>query len=373
MTIKPINYENGLTAPDQLSGHGTHVLGLTLGGPGFDRSLLQNWLTIAVVAVSPGQDKLDGLSVSDIISAVGKVNPRIVNMSIEYSREQLPDLNLLTSNNRDRILFVVAAGNGYKSVEEQNSYPAMLAGGSKTQNILVVGATKGPAEPLVAFSNTSEEKVGTAAPGCRIRSWIGETDELVRMSGTSQSTPIVTFTSALVNSMMAEDAPPEAIRYRIQVSGDPSSGDAQTQAHTVTNVERALFVNYDYISYQPSASAADLAAPPIELIGELRLVPSWKPCMGIGGDQTWSFAGKPSETGLGGISILTGYQDGLIMPPVPCKKVSPAAGKGRVQFRAAWKLNGTDKPERVTDLDFKDIDIPLVNRFIRKGPGARIN
>lgn len=371
--IYPLNYMNDLTQPDQRSGHGTHVLGLALGGPGFDRSLLKDWLSVSVIAVSKGKDELDGLSISDVITAVGTVKPRIVNMSVEYSKNQTSELLQLMERNPST-LFVVAAGNGYKSVEDQDSFPAMLADQAKAQNLLVVGATKGPGQPIADFSNFSEEKVGTAAPGCGIRSWIAESRDTVRMSGTSQAAPIVTFQSALVYSMMRADSPPEYVRYRIQVSGDPIDGDAKTQVQTIANIERALYLNFDYISYQPKVGGVvDLAAPPIELLGELTLVPTWKPCTNFPGSQTWSYAATPTTTGPSGISVITGFQENAVLPPRPCRRLTAGAGNGRLQFRAAWKLNGTDKPDELAETEANDIDIAQLNRFVRKGPGARPN
>lgn len=371
VVLNPINYENGLTRADQRSGHGTHVLGLALGGPGFDRNLLKGWLKVAVVAVSKGEERIDGTSVSDLITAVTKVQPRVVNISLEYPQENMVELQDMMRTHPD-ILFVAASGNGYKSVEEQASYPAMLADSQEVPNLLVVGATGGGGN-FADFANYSEKKVGTAAPGCRIESWLDESGAEVPMSGTSQAAPLVSFASVLLSSIMHEKAKPAAIRYRIELSGDPLAGEAKTRLGTRMNIEHALYVNYDYISYQPSKSAADLAAPPIELLGELSIAQTWKPCDNANFAQTWSFAGTPTEKGQTNISVITGYQGGATMPPEECTKVAKGAGEGKVRFRAKWRLNGTDKPDPVTDSDFKDIDIALVNRFIRKGPGALPN
>lgn len=59
--IFPINYSNGLTRADAVTGHGTHVAGLALGGPAFlsERAVFNadggSWIKIVVANLAPGR------------------------------------------------------------------------------------------------------------------------------------------------------------------------------------------------------------------------------------------------------------------------------------------------------------------------------
>jgi hypothetical protein len=255
--VWPINFSNDVPATTT-SGHGTHVTGVVLGGPpfvGFRTKWLAEkndpWLQISELNVAKGSDQLIRGTQNYLQSVLNLADKRwIVNLSIAYDGATSPDIRAAY----ERLfragvnsLFVVAAGNEHKNVSNYLVYPAAFGGGS-SDNVVTVAALDGDGT-IAPFSNHGEAAVDIAAPGCEILSWIDNVSEPVRISGTSQAAPFVTFTAALLRSinmnLTAQD-----IKERIIASADllENESDRALLAYKVKlNIPKALLWSDDYL------------------------------------------------------------------------------------------------------------------------------
>jgi len=208
----------------QAWGHGTHVVGVVLGGAMeeeppipfpqvrdlFRESDIYSWIKLYVVAIGSSDlqlERFDSLnSIIDGPDLKGK-SQDIVNMSVikHYSTDQ--SYSLPTFKNTP--LIVAAAGNASDDLADPlPRYPAK----AEANNLLVV-ASHDAETPLniskrqfqgaglSAFSNYGSEYVELAAPGCKIRSWPRGDGEPMALSGTSFAAPIVSFAAALLRSL----------------------------------------------------------------------------------------------------------------------------------------------------------------------------
>lgn len=144
--------------------------------------------------------------------------------------EYMQNLRTLFLNLGNNKLFVVAAGNNNLNDSDSgvdlgitSIYPQDWGGNETGLNMILVASLDG--ENLADFSNFSSKRVSLAAPGCGVASWKPvETDEEYTeslVSGTSFSTPIVSFISAIVKALSptAKDKP-AWIRARLIASAD---------------------------------------------------------------------------------------------------------------------------------------------------------
>lgn len=236
-------------------GHGTHVAGLVLGGPTFrafwsdSSSIANTWAKLTVLNVSDGERSIDYGAVSALHRYLGVPSSgRIVNMSISFDGNVSPDVKTAFDGmirHGDNTLFVVAAGNQSRDVSG-DIYPAAL-GALQTGNVVTVAALDGSGR-LASFSNFGATTVDLAAPGCRIESWLDGRQAPVALSGTSQATPLVTFTASLMYSLERR-LPPAALKARLVYSGDllPTDDHGKTAYLASLNVQKALFVFDDYL------------------------------------------------------------------------------------------------------------------------------
>lgn len=252
--IAPLDVSGGASP---LNGHGTHVTGLVLGGPGFlpFRSLLagagmDSPALLKITEMNVGRGKvvlLDG-SAATIGTQIGMLfRDYIINLSLEYGRSSTANFKDLLGNGvpGKRHLYVVAAGNDGR--DAQNSVPASL-GGSGSDIVLTVAALN-PAGNLEALSNYGSNSVDIAAPGCRIASWIDMSGPLVELSGTSQATPIITFETVVMRTVSG--APAADLKAQAILSGDllPLADRPRIRSHLKANIVRALYLHDDELEY----------------------------------------------------------------------------------------------------------------------------
>lgn len=271
--INPLNYWNrkpdgryfGSADVDAVSGHGTHVAGLVIGGPrfetfraAFDGEANKSWLKLVIANLANGRDVLLPGMDRDLADMLGAIEGRrIVNMSVAFNAR--PG-SIIGNTIRDAILqdsgslFVVAAGNDGGNLEGDNLdlYPANLGG--VDNNVITVASADGLADgrlALSSFTNRSARYVDIAAPGCRILSWLDGQQPAAEVSGTSQATPIVSFAAAMLSSLW--QASPQRIKSRLLYSGDllPLPTDRlAVRSQSTLNIAKALTFTFDRIEFE---------------------------------------------------------------------------------------------------------------------------
>jgi subtilisin family serine protease len=173
------------------------------------------------------------------------VSPMLVNLSIAFDEPDAEDaFNKLLQ--KEKTLFVAAAGNGHEDLNEHRIYPASL-GGKLRPNFMTVASIDSTGR-LSAFSNYGEA-VDIAAPGCKISSWLDAERPDVALSGSSQAAPLVTFAAALLLSKL-QPISPRAVKNRLIYSGDliqnPDSRK-KVWSHVRLAIPKALFVHDDFL------------------------------------------------------------------------------------------------------------------------------
>ncbi|MBC7770686.1 MAG: S8 family serine peptidase [Phycisphaerales bacterium] len=356
--------------PDVRSGHGTHVTGLAIGGPELSPEIFdpngsgRSWLTVTIYNVSNnGSRIIDADTQRDLAHALRLVSVprrRVVNMSIAFAgvNELAPIYRLMSSDSEDdrvRDLFVVAAGNTTSSnldrdVGARAIYPASLGGLART-NVLTVAAHDA-AFQLAEFSNYSSHSVDIAAPGCAIRSWIGR-ERIEPMSGTSMATPLVTYTAALVASLV-ETMTSEEIKRRIVVSGDllePPAAD-NIAFRVRLNTLRSVLLFDDIVEL------AD--APGVFVGGDIEMISGIR-CRGAAFDagllDLWSF-----KRGASGAYLYRGRRTEVVTT-CPATASADAAVTFRERFRIA-----RDGTYRAATHDPRPIPLSEVTSIVQRAP-----
>jgi Subtilase family len=281
LLIEPLNYRNKSPAgvryrPADVNpetGHGTHVAGLTLGGPLFvdhREAFLgtdgKPWLNLVVVNIAAGQtDLLPGSdrNLSDLL--YGIAGNKVINMSIAFDGRldrRISETLGRTIGGDPNSLFVAAAGNegGNLNFAILEYYPARF-GGSQGNfgNVITVAAIDGPVqsvEKLSTFSNRSANYVDIAAPGCKIKSWLDANQPETPVSGTSQAAPLVTFGAALLRSIWY-GATPTKIKNRLLYSGDLLARVEDrnlVRSQAKLNIAKALILAMDRVTLDKDGS-----------------------------------------------------------------------------------------------------------------------
>jgi hypothetical protein len=368
-TVYPLNFLNsGVGSPNKLSGHGTHVTGLVLGGPEWSSheedvfgKNSTSWVRIIEFNVGRGGADLLPGSQDALAKKIGLyATPSIVNMSISYDGSVFgipSDFSFMNPSSPEHAetphLYVVAAGND--SGNAFDYFPAALGGiGSDTAVITV--AASGKQRTLTKFTNKGSS-VDVAAPGCNIRSWIDDKDSVVELSGTSQAAPTVTFEAALIRSLIGSRA--LDLKARIIASGDllASPEEAQISAPVVVNLRKALYVFDDYVRYRTKTGRENEKLGVAQLMegvhcqggsGAVKsnLIRAYK----VRGDRTWVFYTIP-----GGSSLRTCVADAA----------QPGA---RFVFKANTKI---EAGRYLLDTATDPIEMRQVIDFVKRGPPIR--
>jgi subtilisin family serine protease len=281
--VFPLNYANNLTPNGALSGHGTHVTGLVLGGPdllnfrgGIFGVTGPAWLKVTEMNIGRGTDLLLPGSEQQIRTGVLlRDTSLIVNMSITYdgtSEDVQHSFGFMNEGDQQFIgtkhLYVVAAGND-NGDNAQKYYPAALGGVDRSTTVITVAALD-PTGALTQFTNVGPKVADVAAPGCNIASWIDDTSPAVPLSGTSQAAPIVSFEAALIRGLTK--ASPSELKERIIASGDLLEDEKQQEllsAHVKVNIVKSLYFSDDYVEYRESDTPG---APVHKILGSVRSV-----------------------------------------------------------------------------------------------------
>ncbi|MBL8544370.1 MAG: S8 family serine peptidase [Hyphomonadaceae bacterium] len=308
----PLNYANPDLSPNPISGHGTHVAGLAIGGPQFAelRDLYDNdispWMSVTILNVGDGGETIEPSTQSDLQNALefGPSQQRIVNLSLSFDGAALEDMgSLYVRLFRTDALFVVAAGNSapdaQRDVSSMATYPAAF-GGLVTPNVMTVAALDAR-DRLAEFSNFGARGVDIGAPGCRVPSWLDNSGAVTPLSGTSAAAPAVTFAAALVSSLSSElDA--RAVKARLIAGGDllETETGARLAYRIKLNLLKPLFPFDDLIAFS-DAPAVFFGGSVLRLEG-VRCADSPRPialrdlwALKREGEHFWAYRGRTTQ------------------------------------------------------------------------------
>jgi hypothetical protein len=361
-SIYPLNFSNSLT-PDLISGHGTHVTGLILGGFGFkaftglfDRTPGKPWLNVTIINIGNGKATLTPNSEQQMFEQIGFSDGKIINLSIEYKSDvngkiQNTFESLVTQALAAHNLFVVAAGNDANpDVSKAGYFPAAL-GGIYHSNVLTVAAHRKDGA-LASFTNRGRSSVDIAAPGCNLGSWISQDSKVAYISGTSQAAALATFDAALIRSL-APYAPVAQVKNRLFVSGDllnegkfvgknsdlgpgelnPSPD--QVVSRSRINMYKSLLIYDDYVRFRATDGTER------ELVGDVTGIPKIT-CSGDPPNNqdnqhdVWSF--KASEI-KGGGWLYSGRNNKKVS--APCEAKIPLGKMISMNARMEIKADGS--------------------------------
>ncbi|WP_219097816.1 S8 family serine peptidase [Pseudomonas sp. UMAB-40] len=373
--IHPINYLNGRHAATIVSGHGTHIAGLVLGGADFqpylsifDRSEGVSWLRLWIVNIGDGGETLIPNSTSELNQQINLLKDNIVNLSIEYEEPTGVGLNAvfvrLTDSSTNN-LFVVSAGNdGNPDLSDVPYYPASL-GGTSQRNVITVAAHR-PNGELATFSNRGASSVDLAAPGCDLSSWLDDSGKVSKVSGTSQAAALVTFAATLLRSL--GDLLPVEIKNRLMISGDllkkvsPSNSKPKSVAsvpdpseilsRSKLNIVRALYIFDDYLKY---TSLEDGTVH--EVLGIFQGMAGISCSKPFDRDNLWAI--KASEEGLW---LYKGKKSPLQVVQAPC--LASASSDALIEIKIRAELNSKGVPIPVSGGPIRTVRISELNQLV---------
>jgi len=247
--------------------HGTHVAGLASGRslPDALRSVLDNRIRLMILKVANSSGQIDPTYIHDAINYAQNKMPRVVNMSFEGDTAGSTTMNLMKSN--PQILFVVAAGNRKLNLDSEDNevYPASL--GATLDNVITVAASNEKRE-LACFSNYGTRTVMLAAPGVSMNSTVDVGEQF--HSGTSQASPLVALTVALLDAKGMHDA--SDIKMRIFNTVSFVRG-MQVQSEGILNINKAISFEVDLIELKKSGEVLKGEISPVLINLPGRAVP----------------------------------------------------------------------------------------------------
>jgi serine protease AprX len=277
-----VDFVNGQTVPYDDYGHGTHVAGI-IAGNGFDsggaRTGIAPAATLTVLKVLDGAGRGQ---ISNVIAAFDYIvanraalNVRIINLSIAAGVYESYNSDFLTLAARraveEGIVVIAAAGNAGKTPTGETQYGAITAPGNAPW-VLTVGASSHMGtvdrsdDTIAAFSSRGPTAIDRAAkpdlvaPGVGLQSlsapessmFVSKSPYLLNgtvdpgyppylsLSGTSQATPVVAGTVALLlqaNPSLTPNAVKAILQYTAEARLDY---DALTQGAGFLNARGAI-------------------------------------------------------------------------------------------------------------------------------------
>jgi outer membrane protein assembly factor BamB/subtilisin family serine protease len=234
-------------------GHGTHVSGI-IGAAG------NNGKGISGVAWNVLLMELRFLhgtggsgSTSDAIACINYAianGAKVINASYGSDASSSAELTALTSARSAGIIFVAAAGNDTRIVDNGTAYPA----GYALDNIVTVAATDNK-DTLASYSNYGAGSVDLAAPGSSIYSTYNTSDtSYTLLSGTSMAAPHVSGAIALLKAKFPTDTYRQTINRLLRsvtplaaLSGKVQTGGRLNLATALTSTDTRPF-NDDFAS-----------------------------------------------------------------------------------------------------------------------------
>jgi subtilisin family serine protease len=174
----------------------------------------------------------------------GQASVAGVNLSLRFAADFLSSNYESFLKSRPSVLYVFAAGNDTKDVEQNGLLPASW-GGETNGNAITVGAADFDGKYWVR-SNWSTLRVDIAAPGCAVPTfaWDGTVGAFkeVPLSGTSVAAPLVSFAGNLLRDL----GDTSRIKARILSTGRyfPSLAD-KVRSSRMLDVPVALALQFD--------------------------------------------------------------------------------------------------------------------------------
>ncbi|WP_158047539.1 S8 family serine peptidase [Skermanella pratensis] len=240
--------------------HGMNVVSLALGGVGLlSRKSLEPFFRYRYVMPANAYELKEGkigAQVPIIEKAVSrdgwKDEFKVVNLSLKILGISGVRIQDSIKNNRDRVLYIVAAGNsqdkaGGADIKQSKVIPAVL-GGPWIANVMTVAAIE-PSGKLAKFSHFGETYVDIAAPGCKVPvlTWDSNQQKVstAHLSGTSMAAPIVSFVAA---HLLGPIDSVERTKRRIMISSDYMPGlEGKIANGGRLNAVKALAFRFDVV------------------------------------------------------------------------------------------------------------------------------
>lgn len=192
------------------NGHGTHIAALISSGSKQIKLMILKYY-------DSEKQKKDSMSSSiEALRFALKNKVDIVNYSGGGSIYSEEEYKIISEMQKKGILFVAAAGNESRDIDNNGFYPASY----NLSNIISVAAIDQIGRPIKS-SNHGARKVHISALGNKIWSALPQ-DRFGPLTGTSQATAIVTRTAAVLIANSENQLTPEEIKSRLMNTGEPN-------------------------------------------------------------------------------------------------------------------------------------------------------
>lgn len=378
--LRPVNYGakfNSIGSINEYSGHGTHVAGLVVGGPGFQTiSASRGYmpreslkiagdykLKLTIFSLAQGTEELDLGAEEFLYSYMARINgPAVVNLSIVFDTYMggsvAQTFSTILRQAGDQVVFVAAAGNQDVPLDDGRLLPASL-GGPTRDNVITVASADADGK-LSEFSNRGSQRVDIAAPGCHIPSWLDATSEEVPLSGTSQSAAIVSFATGVLSAFKS-NSKARLLKNRLLISGDLLSDEesrAGVASMSALNIAKALYFTQDYITINS-------AGGPQTYLGDVSTF-SGVSCNG----KEIGFANVRSMKRLDSTSLIV-FRGVFEAQVTACKgglKNTFGSVENKIHFEPKWQKVGEKFEALPPTQEALDVPAAQVLELIRKDP-----